>query len=124
MTCEALLAQLRAAGARLEAAGPDRLVIRAPHSLPPDLLARAKANKPALLALLAGAPAPTPLPPDADTLAERAAFLEHEAGYPSALAAAMARLALMLVDASPEVRRVLDDVLIAVDAALRQPPGG
>jgi hypothetical protein len=55
MTPPALLAEVGAAGGRIEARG-DRLRLMARGPLPPDLVERVRAMKPALLAILAEAP--------------------------------------------------------------------
>jgi hypothetical protein len=53
MTPEALLAEVAEAGGRIEVHG-DRLRLTAPKPLPPDLIARIRDAKPALLAALDG----------------------------------------------------------------------
>lgn len=66
MSAALVLAELRAAGASLTVE-PGGLRVRAPRRLPPELLARARALKPALLELLTSPPpaAPAELPPEA-----------------------------------------------------------
>lgn len=71
-----LLDEIAAAGGRVEARG-DRLRLAALKPLPPDLIARVRDAKPALLAEIAAR---------AEAEAKRAAIVEYDAAIPGACA--------------------------------------
>jgi len=77
----ALLAELTQLGAAIDACG-GTLKLRAPEPLSPDLLERVRAAKPEILAALSA-------PAAADI--ERAAIIEHDAGYSADIADRHAR---------------------------------